>query len=302
MEKQQNMQWQENLSALEERLPRIDVTDRVMAAIRSKSGSGQRLESDRYPIKRKSGKALYVSFIAAAVIFACGFGYAAVSWKLFAPDGAVSLEMISVSPNDISIEPIGPELRDMLHEGEAGVFYLRDQNRYIGLAHERDYGELEFEQFAAETGTHKPLRELGDGFIFHQGTLMHDLNKLAPDLNWGDPDGDESVSLRKVPLGKTVGYSAVYRDDSGHQLTLSAWYNIPERQIYSSELDKLVKEKVTIGEIEAFYLKGKDSDMQRMAWAEGEGELHVYYQLFDSAMDKLPRERLVEVAAAIAGQ
>ncbi|QNK56929.1 hypothetical protein [Paenibacillus sp. PAMC21692] len=302
MEKQQTMQWQESLSSLEERLPRIDVTDRVMEAIRSKSGSGQRLESGRSPFRWRSGKALYVSFIAAAVIFACGFGYAAVSWKLFAPDGAVSLELISVSPNEVSIEPIGPDLRDMLHEGEAGIFYLRDQNRYIGLAHEREYGDLEFEQFAAETDLHAPLRELGDGFVFHQGTLMHDLNKFAHDLNWGNPGGDESVSLRKVPLGKTTGYSAVYRDSSGHQLTLSAWYNIPDRQIYSSELDKLIKEKVTIGEMEAFYLKDIDSDMQRMAWAEGEGELYVYYQLFDSAMDKLPRERFVEVAAAIVGQ
>lgn len=292
------MQWQKSLSSLEERLPGIDVTDRVMEAIRSKSGQG--LESDQYPIKRK--RAWYVSFIAAAVIFACGFGYSAVSWKLFSPEGTVSLELISVSPNEVSIESIGSDLRDMLNEGEAAIFYLRDQNRYIGLAHERDYGALEFEQFAAETGMHKPLRELGDGFTFHQGTLMHDLNKLALDLNWGDPDGDASVNLRKMPMGKTVRYSAVYRDDSGHQLTLSAWYNIPDRQIYSSEWDTLVMEKVTLGPMDAFYLKEKDSDMHRMAWAEGEGELYVYYQLFDSAMDKLPRERLIEVAAAIVGQ
>jgi hypothetical protein len=287
---------------LEERLPRIDVTDRVMEAIRSKSGSGQLPESGRSPYKRQRGKALYVSFIAAAIIFACGFGYAAVSLKLFAPDGLVSLEQIGVSPNEVSMEPIGSDLQDMLDEGEAAIFYLRDQDKYIGLAHEREYDYSEFEQFAAATGIHEPLRELGDEFVFQQGTLMHELDKLAPDLYWGDPDGEESVSLRKVPLGKTVGYSAIYRDASGHQLTLNAWYNVPDRKIYTDELHRMVAEKITIGAVETFYLKEKDSDMQKMAWAEGEGELHVYYQLFDSAIDKLPRERLVEVAAAIVEQ
>ncbi|MHA6482425.1 hypothetical protein ACX1C1_11065 [Paenibacillus sp. strain BS8-2] len=298
MKNRETTEWQEKLIMSGSWLPEIDVSDRVMEAIRNK----KRLEPRAIPFKWRMGKSGYIAFIAAAVVFACGFGYAALSWKLFGSDGSIALELRSISPHESTVELIDPSLLERLGEGEAAIFYLRDQDRYIGLANERQYGPLAFEQFAAETGAHEPLSELGDGFVFTQGTIRHDLNKIPPDLSWGDPDGEERVSLRKIPIGAANGYTAKYQDAEGHQLTLTAWYNVPDREIYTDELDRLMIEKVTINEMESFYMKEKDSSVQRISWMEGEGEQHIYYQIFDTSADKLPREQLIEVAAKVMEQ
>lgn len=240
------------------------------------------------------------SFLVAAIVFACGFGYAAVTWKLFSPDGTVALEYLKAEPGDILYDDVDTAaLRDMLAEGEAAVFYLKEQNRYIGLVNERKYTEADYADFAAKTGSRAPLRELGDGFVFEEGTLVHNMISSPTMVNWADPAAEANVSYRKVPLGETVGYSAVYSDDRGHRLTLSAMFNIPGRQIYTDELDQLRLEKIMVDSVEAFYIRELDQEGHRMAWAEGEGEQHVYYTLYDSAANKLTRESLEKAAAVI---
>ena len=273
-----------------------------MVEIRGKSRAGQpqpAVQSVRRPGK---ARAMRVSLIVAAVLFACGFGYAAGSWKLFAPDGSIALEYRSFMPGDEpNIEVDTAALRNRLAEGEAAVFYLKAQNRYIGLANEREY--TDYSQFAAEVGRRAPLNEAGYGFVFQSGSLVHDLKwGVADDTAWPDPKTAEELSYRTIPLGDTVGYTASYENGRGSQVSLTVWFNVPDRAIYTTAMNEADVEKVKIGSTEAFYLKERDSDAQRVAWGEGGGERYAYYSLEDLSADKLPRERLVEIASMLGGK
>ncbi|WP_391574629.1 hypothetical protein [Cohnella sp.] len=302
MRKSQPIDWQANLTSLKERLPRIDRTERIMAEVRSRS----RAEQSQLVISsgKKPGRmgAWRISLIVAAVLFACGFGYAMESWKLFAPDGSVALEYRGFMPGDESVDEVDTgALRSLLAEGEAAVFYLKDQNRYIGLANERQY--TDFSQFAAEIDRRKPLNELGNGFVFQSGSLVHDLKwKVTDEKDWADSTTFEEFSYRTIPLGEITGYYASYENDRGDKVSLSVWTNVPDRTILTDEMNELEMEKVQIGAREVFYLKGRDGPAQRLAWGEGEGNQYAYYRLDDLSAEKMPQERLIEIASVLIGE
>ncbi|MFF2480377.1 hypothetical protein [Paenibacillus sp. NPDC058071] len=291
MKKQQPADWQTSLSLLEERLPRIDVTDQVMDAVRRRSGT-----------KLHKSRKWYISIAVAAVVFACGFGYAAESWKLFAPDGSVTLEYRSFLPGDEPRDELDTaKLHNMLAEGEAAIFHLMQEDRMIGLANERQYAD--YAQFASEVGSRAPLKELGDDFNFQSGKLVHDLkSELAEEIDWTDSKTVDDIRYRMIPLGNVTGYYASYSDNSGHKLSLSAVFNLPDRQIFTTEMNHSKVEKVQVGATEIFYMKDTDSTRQRVAWGEGEGERYVYYRLDDLSTHKLPRENLIEMASAVMGK
>ncbi|WP_372631632.1 hypothetical protein [Cohnella sp.] len=240
--------------------------------------------------------------IVAAVLFACGFGYAAESWKLFAPDGSVALEYRSFMPGDEPIAEVDTAaLRSRLAEGEAAVFYLKAQNRYIGLANERQY--TDYSQYAAEVGRRAPLNEVGNGFVFQSGSLVHDLKwGIEDEKEWTDPKTVEGISYQTIPLGETVGYYANYQNDQGNKVSLSAWFNVPNGAIFTTEMNELDMEKVTIAAKEAFYLQGRDGAVQRVAWGEGSGNQYAYYRLDDLSAEKMPREHLMEIASRLIGE
>lgn len=264
-----------------------------MAEIRSRS----RIEQPQRRVR--AGR---VSLIVAAILFACGFGYAAESWKLFAPDGSIALEYRSFMPGDEPIAEVDTAaLRNRLAEGEAGVFYLKAQNRYIGLVNERQY--TDYSKFAAEVGLRAPLNEVGYGFAFQSGSLVHDLKwGMADEIAWPDPKTAEEISYRTIPLGETVGYTASYENDRGNKVSLSVWFNVPDRAIFTTAMNESDVEKVKVGSTEAFYLKGRESASQRLAWGEGSGDQYAYYSLDDLSAEKLSRERLVEIASMLVGK
>ncbi len=273
-----------------------------MAEIRRKYQSMQpqsALRSDRKPRRARAG---YAVFITATILFACGFGYAMESWKLFAPDGSVALEYRGFKPGDEPVDEVNTgALQSQLAEGEAAVFYLKDQNRYIGLANERQYAD--YSQFAAEVGQRKPLNELGNGFVFQSGSLVHDLRwQMEDEKDWAGRETAEGISYRTIPLGETVGYTASYENDSGNKVSLSVWFDVRDRAIFTNEMNGLEMEKVQIGAMEVFYLKGRNSASQRLAWGEGEGERFAYYRLDDLSAEKISQERLLEIASVLIGE
>ncbi|MBO9610502.1 MAG: hypothetical protein J7639_31400 [Paenibacillaceae bacterium] len=292
------MDWRENLKLWEDRLPRIDRTERIMEAIRSQSRIAPKQEAQQPAAKSKRAKAGYAALMTATVIFACGFGFAADSWKLFAPDGSLALEYRSFMPGDEPVAGVDTAaLRKMLAEGQAAIFYLKRQDRYIGLANERQYAN--YSQFAAEAGNYAPRNEIGQGFAFQSGSFMHELNGgIAGENHAEDSKSAEEISFRTIPLGRTIGYSASYKDDRGNQVALTVSFHFPGRTIYTTEMKELNMEKIRVGEaVEAFYLKGKDGIGQRISWGEGDG----YYRLDDLTGGQLPRERMVELASSLIG-
>lgn len=280
---------------LGEPLPRIEVTDRVMAAIRTKQGIGGRSG------RSKRSRLWYTAVIAAAVVFACGFGYAASSWQLFAPNGSVALEYRNYLPGDEPIRGIDTDaLRDKLAEGEAAVFYIREQDQYIGLVNERRYSN--YDDFAQAAGGRAPARELGGGWEYRTGSLVHELQPdwvVQRDKTDFTTDGD--VSYRKIPLGPKNGYHATYGDNTGQQMSISATFNERMRTLYT-DLAKKQMEKVHLNGIEAFYIREAEGDVHRMVWAEGEGNSFVYYSLSVSSSDERSQDWLREVALELAGK
>jgi len=273
-----------------------------MAEIRSRSQAEQPqlvISSGKKPGRMGAWR---ISLIVAAVLFACGFGYAMESWKLFAPDGSVALEYRGFMPGDESVDEVDTgALRSLLAEGEAAVFYLKDQNRYIGLANERQY--TDYSQFAAGVGQRKPLNELGNGFVFQSGSLVHDLrSEVTDEKDWADRETAEGVSYQAIPLGETVGYYASYGNERGDKVSLSVWTNVPDRAIFTDEMNELEMKKVQIGSREVFYLKGRNSASQRLAWGEGEGDQYAYYRLDDLSAEKMSQERLIEIASVLIGE
>ncbi|WP_135554604.1 hypothetical protein [Paenibacillus cymbidii] len=292
------MDWRENLKLWEDRLPRIDRTERIMDAIRSQSEIAPKQEAQQPAAKSKRAKAGYAALMTATVIFACGFGFAADSWKLFAPDGSLALEYRSFMPGDEPVAGVDTAaLQRMLAEGQAAIFYLKRQDRYIGLANERQYAD--YSQFAAEAGNYAPRNEIGQGFAFQSGSFIHELNGgIAGEYHAEDSKTTEEISYRTVPLGRTVGYSASYKDERGYEVALTVWFHLPGQTIYTNEMNELNMEKVRVDEaVEAFYLKGKDSDVQRISWGEGDS----YYRLDDLTGGQLSRERMVELALSLIG-
>lgn len=279
------MNVQPSLTLLGEQLPRIDVTEQVMTNIRGG------VVVSRPNGQSKRSRIWYVSVITAVVIFACGFGYAASSWQLFAPNGSVVLEYRNYLPGDEPNSAIDTKmLRDMLAEGEAAVFYIRERKQYIGLANERKY--TNYDQFAQAAGTIVPAREIGNGWEYQEGSLMHDLH-IQADQSWGDASAQDNISYQKIPLGEKIGYYATYVNAAGDRISINGILGERGRTMYTN-LDDLEMNKVSLNGIEAFYIQLKESNAHRIVWAEGESDKSIYYEL--SSSGELTREHLTEVA------
>ncbi|REK75187.1 hypothetical protein DX130_16300 [Paenibacillus paeoniae] len=268
-----------------------------MAAIRYNSQSGQRHTSTSIKsLNRK--KVWYISLIGATMLFACGFGFAAAqSWKLFTPDGAVTVELRSLLHNEESDSTLDiAALQNMLAEGEAATFYIKDQNRYISLANERLY--TDYKPFSSQIGDRAPLNEIGDSFVFQSGLLFHDLNDEIPNVtSWKNSITIGEISYQLKVLGEAVGYQANYKNDYGKQVSLKVWFHVPDQTIFSTEMNDLEVEKIKIGVTEAFYLKGLHSSAQRLIW--GENDNQSYYRLDDLSVEKLSREHLIDIASPL---
>lgn len=279
------MNVQPNLTLLGDQLPRIDVTEQVMTSIRG------RYVDSRPKSQSKRSRMWYVSVITAVVIFACGFGYAASSWQLFAPNGSVVLEYRNYLPGDEPNRAIDTnKLRDMLAEGEAAVFYIPESGQYIGLANERQY--TNYDQFAQVAGTIVPAREIGHGWEYQEGSMKHDL-RFQSDLNWGDASATDNISYRLIPLGEKIGYYATYVNTAGNRVSINSIFGGRGRIMYT-KLDDMEMNKVSLNGIEAFYIQLEESNAHRIVWAEGESDKSIYFEL--SSSEEITREELTEVA------
>ncbi|RIX60291.1 hypothetical protein D3P08_01605 [Paenibacillus nanensis] len=285
MKEKKELNVQPNLTLLGEQLPRIDVTERVMTSLR-----GENVVS-RSNGQSKHSRIWYVPVITVVVILACGFGYAASSWQLFTPNGSVVFEYRNYLPGDEPDREIDTKmLRDMLAEGEAAVFYIRERDQYIGLANERQY--TNYDQFAQAAGTVVPQREIGNGWEYQNGSLMHDLHFPA-DQSWGEASAYDNISYQQIPLGEKIGYYATYVNAAGNRIAINGTLGERGRIMYTKLID-LEMIKVSLNGIEAFYIQSEESNTHRIVWAEGESDQSIYYEL--SSSGEITREQLTEVA------
>jgi len=251
-----------------------------------------------------------------AVLFACGFGYAAGAWQLFAPDGTVALEYRAFSPGDGPIEGVDTDaLRKLLNPGEAALFNLKNADQQIGLVNELQY--TDYDVFQVKTGSYPPAREIGSSssFAFYTGSLAHNLNVIGP---VGNEDEGNNVldthelkepkellevagvtSYQLVPLGDVTGYHASYRDDSGSEVTLQASYGESWRTVFT-QMNEQVMEKIALHANEALYITAANGAWHKVVWTESSGGQFVYLELNAKAGD-VSRASLIEVAEQIAG-
>jgi len=271
----------------------------------------------RQTSRRSSYKKKWViSGIITAVLFACGFGYAAGAWQLFASDGTVALEYREFSPGDGPAEGVDTDvLRKLLNPGEAALFNLKSTDRQIGLANELQY--TDYDAFNVQTGSYPPAREIGRSstFKFYTGSLAHSLNVMDIVKNESRGGGvldthelkesDELLEIAGVtsyylvPLGDVTGYHASYRDDSGSELTLQVSYGESWRTVFT-QMNEQIMEKITLYTNEAFYITAANGAWHRVVWTEHRGEQFVYLELNAKASD-VSREGLIETAEQIAG-
>jgi len=251
-----------------------------------------------------------------AVLFVCGFGYAAGTWQLFAPDGTVALEYRAFPPGDDPFEGVDTvALRKLLNPGEAAIFNLKNTDRQIGLVNELQY--TKYDVFQVKTGSYPPAREIGSSssFTFYIGSLAHDLNIMSPIKN--ESKGNNALNTHEInepkellemagvtsysllPLGDVNGYYASYRDDNGMEVTLQASYGESWRTIFT-QMNEQVMEKIILHDNEAFYITAADGAWHKVVWTENSGGQFVYLTLNARAGD-LSRESLIEVAEQIVG-
>jgi len=267
-------------------------------------------------VSYKQKRTWVISGLITAVLFACGFGYAAGAWQLFAPDGTVALEYRAFSPGDGPPEGVDTDaLRKLLNPGEAALFNLKSTGQQIGLVNELQYSD--YNAFSVQTGSYPPAQEIGSSstFKFYTGSLAHSLNVMGTVKNETDGSGvldaheleesDELLEIagvtayRLVPLGDVTGYHASYRDDSGSELTFQASYGESWRTIFT-QMNEQIMEKITLHTNEAFYITAANGAWHKVVWTENRGEQFVYLELNAKAND-ISREGLIETAEQIAG-
>lgn len=267
-------------------LSQIDVTDRVMQAI----------SRSRAPKK----KVWFVIGMATIVILASGFGYAAASWKLFEADGSVALEYRQFMPGDEPVESANlDELRSLIPEGEAALFYIKQDGQFLSLANERVI--TSYEEFRMDAGNSALPERIGNEYKFSQGTFNHEPimeHGLMDELMLAAGSSDEPYLYRSVGMGDMTGYYAEFLNEAGSRVTLSGLYG--ERwSTVNTNLEPLEMIKLQLGDKEAFYMTNEAAGTHQVVWRDSTIDQPVYYELTALMEGGLTAEELKDAALSI---
>lgn len=276
--------------------PAIDVTDRVMGAIRAGAGTAQR--------SKKLSRTSLIAGMAALVVVLSGFGYSALKWQLHRADGSVSLEYREFDSTDNgtpSESEAVDRLRSELAPGEAAA-YMSPQKGIEYVAFENP---IEYDTFAEVA----PLielpaafpSELPDGFAFYKGAIHHDLEMISPAEieEWRQEMERSGQSEMMKPLA-TTGFSAVsllYHESNGEEIRINATFGEMWRTVYT-DLSKQSMDKVEVNGIEAFAITDSDSGKREIAWIDDSGDVPLYFQV-SSVTSAVEWDQLIDAAESI---
>lgn len=270
-----------NASMQDCNLPQIDVTDKVMQAI---SGTTVR----RY-------KSWLAISMAATVILASGFGYAASSWKLFGGDGSVVLEYQSFLPNDQPVD-VTIDLLQYIPEGEAALFYFKDSGSFISQVNEKVVTRAD--ELVTAGVVPEPRADLSQGYTFLNGKLIHNIEpspQMMEELVQKASQSNEEFVFDLLAHSGTIGYFATYQNAEGLTVTLDSLEGERWKKIFTDNMDH-IKEKLQFADgTEALYIEDA-AGKQRIVWmSEANGQL-VYYSL---QSDVATKEQLIQLAEGI---
>ncbi|MFD0713103.1 hypothetical protein [Paenibacillus sp. GCM10027626] len=282
MKEKQAFPQQPSIPLFEHDLPAIDVTARVMSAVRERAARSTRARALR-------GKPAYIIGLAAVFIVVSGFGYATLSWKLQREDGRVVMDYRQFEPGD---EPVSSredfaEKQALLPEGTAAFFYEKpsqagEAGRYFSIDNPAMFDSAA--QLRQESAL--PVRvpdQLGDGFQFAEGNFIsghsHPDEGLMEQLKAEAERSQESFAYAPIDIGDRVGLSLLYKGTAGGEIRVFAdaegerW-----RTVFTDLKEKHVSEAKVRG-MEALLIANQMTGELEVMWIDGEGERAVFYKV-----------------------
>ncbi|MUT64423.1 hypothetical protein [Paenibacillus sp. NEAU-GSW1] len=275
-------------------LPAIDVTDKVMEAI-------------RVPRKKKPvRKTMLAAGIAAAILVVSGFGYAA-SWQLHKADGTVSLEYRNPTEEDGPWSNHTAEemeaMKQKLQPGEAGLFYDKSEVNPFALENPIIYTDLKEMDSQWTSPIAVPETIANDVFRFKQGNYIHEMEMPntadEPRLREEAAAAADGIAFTLIKTYDIMGAHKEYTSSNGGQLGVfispgKGWGTI------ITELKERDMIKTKVNGREAFAIVNKASGDREVVWMDERDGVPVYCKVSSTTPELVSQEQLIAIAGDLA--